>query len=108
LAVKQNDVELFTYLLSLAALLDVNVLTYSQHTALDMADSLGRTQLKLQLETHNARHSPRYVTSDSGSDTDDELMDEYDDLMVGGQRLNLTASPTSSTAAAAAAAAVSR
>jgi ankyrin repeat protein len=91
LSVKQRDSELFTYLLHLPCV-NVNLPTYSQHTALDIADSLNYNDFVQQLVAVHAQHSPSYITNDSSSsdtDNDDDQMDEYDDLVVGGQRLTL-------------------
>jgi NF-kappa-B inhibitor alpha len=90
LSVKQHDEELFSYLLHVASV-DWNAMTYSRHTALDIADSLNRCDFTARLLTVGAKHSPSYITNDSSSDTDtDEQMDDdFDDLVVAGQRLNI-------------------
>jgi len=69
LAVKQGDVELFTYLLKQPSI-DVNVVTYSRLTALDIADMLSRHDMVQQLMAVAGQHSADYVP-DSGSESDD-------------------------------------
>jgi len=69
LAVKHNDVELFTYLLQVPTL-SVNVSTYSRLTAVDIAHKLCHYDLVRRLEAVAGQHSDDYVP-DSGSDSDD-------------------------------------
>ena len=69
LAVKQADTELFTYLLQERSV-DVNLVTYSRLTALDIADMLSRHIMVQQLMAVDGQHSADYVP-DSGSESDE-------------------------------------
>ena len=69
LAVKEEDAELFSYLLR-EPMVDVNRATYCRRTALDIADMLERYDMVRQLTAAGAQHSANYVP-DSGSESDD-------------------------------------
>lgn len=90
LAVKQCDVDLFSYLLQVPQL-DVNLPTYSRHTALDIADKLNHTDMVHKLLAVGAKHSASYVPNESSSDSesDEQMEDDYDDVTIGGQPISL-------------------
>lgn len=83
-AVKSKDTELVQFLLRYPQL-SINELCYSGNTALSIAISLNLRRLEMIL-----RMAGGFGTepSDSSDSSDDEKVDEFDDLMIGGLRLN--------------------
>lgn len=83
-AVKAKDIAMVQFLLRHSQL-SVNQLCYSGNTALDIAVSLNQPQVEMILRMAGA-----ICTESSSCDSlDDSQVDEFDDLMIGGLRLNM-------------------
>lgn len=83
-AIKAKDVAMVEFLLRHSQL-SVNQLCYSGNTALDIAVSLHLPQMEMILRMAGAV----CTESPAGDSLDDSQVDEFDDLMIGGLRLNV-------------------
>jgi NF-kappa-B inhibitor alpha len=86
-AVKSKDIQSVGFILTLPNV-SVNNCCYNGCTAIGIASSLSQHQLVFLLRQAGAVPSPRDVST-SGLDVDDDQMEEFDDLTIGGQLANL-------------------